>query len=223
MQFEQQTITLRSSTGDKEGKPVLATVALGTGLAYCPIAEDGRAFDVIHIASGFRLGGFFYTEQEVLSFLELVLPLADWTQNQEALMLHAISQPLLAARKKVLQMRDDTLKSLLSPSIVKALEEKMLLSGFTLQELVENAIDMYLDEDEEDQSFLGQVEQELHRACLKHPSLHSLHEAYAVILEEVDELKAEVWKKDEARDYEAIRSELVQIAAMCARTENDLL
>lgn len=71
-------------------------------------------------------------------------------------------------------------------------------------------------------NFFDLVQEELERAVAKHPPLHSLHEAYAVILKEVDEFKDEVWKQQKARDSHAIRSELVQIAAMCARTAYDL-
>jgi len=52
--------------------------------------------------------------------------------------------------------------------------------------------------------------------------MHSLHEAYAVILEEVDELWGEVRKKQADRDPRVVRGELVQIAAMCWRAARDL-
>ena len=52
--------------------------------------------------------------------------------------------------------------------------------------------------------------------------LNSAHEAYAVILEELDEFKAEVWKKASRRDLAAMRQELLQVAAMCARTVENL-
>jgi hypothetical protein len=65
------------------------------------------------------------------------------------------------------------------------------------------------------------VEQELTKACRKHPPLHSLHEAYGVILEEVDEFKEQVWKQNAARDSQEIVMELVQIAAMAMRTALD--
>lgn len=70
-------------------------------------------------------------------------------------------------------------------------------------------------------SFLKQVEHELSRARRKHPPLHSLHEAYAVLLEEVDEFKAQVWQQAAARDRQAMLLELVQIAAMAMRTALD--
>ena len=50
----------------------------------------------------------------------------------------------------------------------------------------------------------------------------SLHEAYAIILEEVDELWDEVKKKSSNRDPKAVRSELIQIAAMAVRAIYDL-
>lgn len=70
--------------------------------------------------------------------------------------------------------------------------------------------------------FLDRVRDEVDFALSKHPPLNSLHEAFAVLLEEVDEFKAEVWKKSSERDNNHILSELVQIAAMCCRTAEDL-
>lgn len=56
---------------------------------------------------------------------------------------------------------------------------------------------------------------ELSRATAKHGSMCSAHEGYAVILEEMDELKAEVWKQN--RDTKALREEAIQLAAMAVR------
>lgn len=55
-----------------------------------------------------------------------------------------------------------------------------------------------------------------------HPPMHSLHEAYAVILEEVEELWQEVCKRAADRDPKAVLTELTQIAAMCQRAAEDL-
>lgn len=71
-------------------------------------------------------------------------------------------------------------------------------------------------------TFLLDVAAEYYRAVKQHAPLNSAHEAYAVILEELDEYKAEVWKKREQRDKHAMRAELVQLAAMCMRAVEDL-
>lgn len=70
--------------------------------------------------------------------------------------------------------------------------------------------------------FLKDVEAELERAESKHAPMNSLHEAYAVIYEEVDELWDEVRKRTSKRKPKNIRLELVQIAAMCARAAKNL-
>ncbi len=62
---------------------------------------------------------------------------------------------------------------------------------------------------------LGLILSEARRAALKHPPLRSPHEEFAVLLEEVDELKDEVWKRD--RDVGAMRAEAVQVGAMALR------
>lgn len=66
------------------------------------------------------------------------------------------------------------------------------------------------------------VRDELEKARNGHAKLNSAHEAYAVILEELDEFKAEVWKKRSKRDPAHMRHELVQVAAMCQRAAEDL-
>ena len=61
-------------------------------------------------------------------------------------------------------------------------------------------------------------------ACRKHPTKHhSAHESYAVLLEEVDELKEHVWKKQSKRDLKAMRKEAVQVAAMALRFITDIV
>ena len=75
--------------------------------------------------------------------------------------------------------------------------------------------------------FLEDVAEELRRARRKHAPMHSLHEAYAVILEEMDEFWDEVraWHGGSGQDADAkkARKELVQIAAMAARAAGDLI
>lgn len=70
--------------------------------------------------------------------------------------------------------------------------------------------------------FAWSVRHELKEAREGHPPMASLHEAFAIILEEVDELKEEVWKKPKNRSGEDILGELIQIAAMCQRAAEDL-
>jgi hypothetical protein len=69
---------------------------------------------------------------------------------------------------------------------------------------------------------LQEILNEVTRARRLHQPMNSHHEAYAVILEELDEYWDEVRKKREERDPEAIRKELIQVAAMCVRAVNDV-
>lgn len=86
-------------------------------------------------------------------------------------------------------------------------------------------------------SFRKLVEDELAGAMRQYPPMNSLHEGYAVILEEVEELWEEVRHKQipelgpDNRDVESLKSqrnqaaivmELVQIAAMCERLYLDV-
>jgi len=65
--------------------------------------------------------------------------------------------------------------------------------------------------------FLGEVFQEYGRATLLHGGFNSAHEAYGVLLEEVDEFWEEVRKKRSERSRSNMRQELVQIAAMAMK------
>jgi hypothetical protein len=66
------------------------------------------------------------------------------------------------------------------------------------------------------------VDGELWRARRQHPQpFNSAHEGYAVLLEEVDELKAEVWNRK--RDPKALLKEAVQVAAMAQRFIEDVI
>lgn len=58
---------------------------------------------------------------------------------------------------------------------------------------------------------------EYKRATTIHGPMRSAHEAYAILLEEVDELWDEIKKRPSARDVEAMRSEAIQIGAMALR------
>lgn len=66
------------------------------------------------------------------------------------------------------------------------------------------------------------VIQEVCRAKELHAPMNSAHEAYSVILEEMDELWEEIRKKRELRDRDALRTELIQVAAMACRAVIDL-
>lgn len=55
---------------------------------------------------------------------------------------------------------------------------------------------------------------EVHHARTMFPEMYSAHEGFAIILEEMDELKAHVWMKQSKRDLAAMRKEAIQVAAM---------
>lgn len=65
------------------------------------------------------------------------------------------------------------------------------------------------------------IAKETYRAVKLYGPINSMHEAYAVMLEEMDEFWDEVKKKHDQRDSENMRKELIQIAAMCVRTIHD--
>ncbi len=58
---------------------------------------------------------------------------------------------------------------------------------------------------------------ELLQAQRNWPTWHTAHEGYAVMLEELDELKAHVWKHPRTRDVEDMRREAIQVAAAALR------
>lgn len=66
------------------------------------------------------------------------------------------------------------------------------------------------------------VAEELQIARNLYPPLNSAHEAYAVILEEVDEFWEEVKKPPKLRSRADMLEELAEIAAMCQRAAEDL-
>ena len=72
-----------------------------------------------------------------------------------------------------------------------------------------------------DQVFPKRVAAELAAARAAHAPMYSLHEGYAVLLEEVDELWDEI--KAKVRNHEKIADETVQIAAMCQRLFEDVI
>ena len=71
---------------------------------------------------------------------------------------------------------------------------------------------------------LTEIEAEVLRAKQLFPTdFHNQHEAYAVILEEVDELWEEIKKNHKKYDLEAQRKEAKQAAAMLVRLMVELL
>lgn len=66
------------------------------------------------------------------------------------------------------------------------------------------------------------VLEEYERAIAKFKPFASLWEGYAVLEEEFEELKAEVFKSSKKRDVARIREELVQVAAMGVRYITDI-
>lgn len=68
--------------------------------------------------------------------------------------------------------------------------------------------------------FLSDVKDEVARARGMYPDFNSAHEGFAIILEEVDELKAEVWKR--THDKEAMLKECLHIAAMAMRFAEEI-
>jgi NTP pyrophosphatase (non-canonical NTP hydrolase) len=69
---------------------------------------------------------------------------------------------------------------------------------------------------------LKQIETEYHRANDLYSDLHSNHEAYAVIKEEMDELWDEIKKNKGTKGNNQIRHELIQIGAMVVRYLDNL-
>jgi NTP pyrophosphatase (non-canonical NTP hydrolase) len=71
------------------------------------------------------------------------------------------------------------------------------------------------------------VYEEINRANIAYPQFTSAHEAYGVLLEEVEEVWEHVKKKPQVRNMEELEGELVQVAAMSvkfiwwARNNND--
>lgn len=55
------------------------------------------------------------------------------------------------------------------------------------------------------------------QATERYGPMASAHEGYAVILEELDELKAEVWKNPTKRSMARMRKEAIQVAATAMR------
>lgn len=77
-----------------------------------------------------------------------------------------------------------------------------------------------LDKDLKDT--LELVGQQVAKAESLWPPMNSAHEAYAVLLEEVDELWDHVKTNQKRRDLEAMKIECLQVAAMAIRFYRDV-
>jgi len=67
------------------------------------------------------------------------------------------------------------------------------------------------------------VVEELKRARKMHGPVNSIHEGYAVILEELDEVWDEVKKKTKERNLEHLFKELIQVSAMAQKMAEDVV
>lgn len=70
--------------------------------------------------------------------------------------------------------------------------------------------------------FRQMMDRELERMKSKNYSVHGYHEAFGLILEELDEFWEEVRKKSNKRDPQNCLKELSQIAALAERSAIDL-
>lgn len=73
------------------------------------------------------------------------------------------------------------------------------------------------------EQFFSLVEIEINKAQSRFPPLNSLHEAYAVLLEEVDEVFEQMKLKESKRDHDLLLKELVQVASCALRTALDVV
>jgi len=74
-----------------------------------------------------------------------------------------------------------------------------------------------------EKSFSKMVAEELASARKKHGGTNSIHEGYAVILEELDEVWDEVKKKTKERNLVELLKELVQVGAMAQKMAEDVV
>lgn len=85
-------------------------------------------------------------------------------------------------------------------------------------------MDLASQDDAKIKPVMKAIRKELKRAMTLHPgSMRNAHEAYAVLLEEVDELWDEIKKNSKTRDPLKMREEAIQVAAMAARLIIDVL
>jgi len=73
------------------------------------------------------------------------------------------------------------------------------------------------------ESFEKLVKKELASARKKHGNQSNIHEAFAILLEEVDEFWEHVRAKSDRRDYKKVLEELVQIGSCVQKTAEDVV
>ncbi|KKN76944.1 hypothetical protein LCGC14_0365960 [marine sediment metagenome] len=69
----------------------------------------------------------------------------------------------------------------------------------------------------------GEMCDEAQKAAESYSAFNSTYEGLAVILEEFEELKAEVFKKQSQYNYEKMRKEAIQLGAMAMRFIHDTI
>ena len=74
-----------------------------------------------------------------------------------------------------------------------------------------------MTEKEKINNILIDVKSELHRANKKFRLFHSAHEGLGVLFEEFQELTDEIKKRPDRTDYELIKQEAIQVAAMAVK------
>jgi len=66
------------------------------------------------------------------------------------------------------------------------------------------------------------IDAEYQQASSRYPKFNSPHEGLAILQEEFEELKAEVFKNHNSRDPNAMRGQAIQVGAMAMRFLVDL-
>lgn len=69
-------------------------------------------------------------------------------------------------------------------------------------------------------SIYDMIDDELQRALVHGNEMNSLHEAWAVIYEELHEVEEIMLQKQKLRSADKLKKELIQVAAMCVKSLN---
>ncbi len=83
-------------------------------------------------------------------------------------------------------------------------------------------VDPHLEESLRPYTISNMVIEEYYRATKKFSPFNSVHEGYAIILEELDELWEEIKKKKDKRRTKKMLEEAIHVAAMAMRFANDM-